>query len=882
MKQYPRGSQENTFFDHLDSNMASDNDGMNSDIYQARSPEFDPSFIEDGNDQPDPGSVALDQHDHQDPQLGFETAMAGHNDHGIQYSPDIDLASLAELAKLEGLKLTMQFIAALENASLDDEFSKLSLATVDRLRHPEIGPVTVSPDTRLGLDLFLSAINSPQNTYTLNRDAVLRRHPEDEIPTYDEMKRIIEKITGVQSIEHDMCINSCMAYTGPLATLDKCSECQEPRLDPQTKKGRQTFDTIPLGPQVQALWRDKESAERMNYRRKITTEVLKLIETNNGVLPSYNDFFFGSDYIEAVQNGQIQDYDVVLMLSVDGAQLYRYKMSDCWIYIWVIMDHAPDVRYKKKNVLPGGFIPGPNKPKNLDSFLFPGPHHVSALQREGLSVWNALTGTTHLSHPFFALGTADGPGLTYLNGLVGHHGKNGCRIYCSITGRHKPGVAHYYPALLKPDNYHVQGCDHDDYSYENVPSCSSEFYEQNLQHLMASPNETQYKKRRLETGICKPSIFLGLQQLHKIRLPLCFGSDIMHLASLNIPDLFINLWRGTLDCDKNDNRSTWDWAVLKGQIWENHGRDVAHATPYLPGSFDRPPRNPAEKISSGYKAWEYLLYLYGLGPGVFYNVLPQIYYKHFCKLIFAIRIINQHEIKTSDLKMAHQALIEFAHDFELLYYQRKTERLHFVRQSIHALTHLAPGVIRFGPLICSSQWTIERTIGNLGQEIRQPSQPYANLSQRGVQRCQVNALKAMIPDIEKPENIIPHGAKDLGRGYVLLRAQEKYPSYMKDSECQELSKYLQKNFGIQMLRNWQVMVKRWARLRLPNGQVARSAWKEKLKPLEKVRMARNIMVSWYTSLITNSQIQVTNHNYHSIERVLEHLTNLQKPSIISA
>ena len=168
------------------------------------------------------------------------------------------------------------------------------------------------------------------------------------------------------------------------------------------------------------------------------------------------------------------------MLSVDGAQLYRYKMSHCWIYIWVIIDHAPDVRYKKKNVLPGGFIPGPNKPKNLDSFLFPGLHHVSALQREGLSVWNALTGTTHLSYPFFALGTADGPGLTYLNGLVGHHGKNGCQIYCSITGRHKPGVARYYPALLKPDNYHVQGCDYDDYSYENVPSCSSEFYEQNL------------------------------------------------------------------------------------------------------------------------------------------------------------------------------------------------------------------------------------------------------------------------------------------------------------------------------------------------------------------------------------------------------------------
>ena len=63
-----------------------------------------------------------------------------------------------------------------------------------------------------------------------------------------------------------------------------------------------------------------------------------------------------------------------------------------------------------------------------------------------------------------------------------------------------------------------------------------------------------------------------------------------------------------------------------------------------------------------------MLYLYGLGLGVFLNILPQTYYKHFCKLVFAVRIINQHQIKTKDLKKAHQALVEFAHEFELLYY----------------------------------------------------------------------------------------------------------------------------------------------------------------------------------------------------------------------
>jgi hypothetical protein len=44
------------------------------------------------------------------------------------------------------------------------------------------------------------------------------------------------------------------------------------------------------------------------------------------------------------------------------------------------MDLSPDEHYKKRHVLSGGFIPGPNKPKIIDLFLFPGLHHLSALQ----------------------------------------------------------------------------------------------------------------------------------------------------------------------------------------------------------------------------------------------------------------------------------------------------------------------------------------------------------------------------------------------------------------------------------------------------------------------------------------------------------------------
>ncbi len=101
------------------------------------------------------------------------------------------------------------------------------------------------------------------------------------------------------------------------------------------------------------------------------------------VLDEYEDMFHGSAYLEAVYSGAIKDNDMVLMLSIDGAQLYQSKQSDCWIYIWIILDLAPSLRYKKRHIFPGGFFPGPNKPSNIESFLYPGFHHASALMKEG-------------------------------------------------------------------------------------------------------------------------------------------------------------------------------------------------------------------------------------------------------------------------------------------------------------------------------------------------------------------------------------------------------------------------------------------------------------------------------------------------------------------
>lgn len=203
---------------------------------------------------------------------------------------------------------------------------------------------------------------------------------------------------------------------------------------------------------------------------------------------------------------------------------------------------------------------------------------------------------------------------------------------------------------------------------------------------------------------------------------------------------------------------------MQGAVWENHRKDVAAYTLYLPGSFDCSSHNLAEKILSGYKAWEFLLYLYGLGPAMLYNILPEKYWTHNCKLVYAI--------SKSDLKEAYSTLLQFVQEFELLYYQRHPEQLYFVRQSIHALTHSGPEIIYIGPSIISSEWVMERTIGNLGEEICQPFNSYANLSERGLQRCQVNTLKEMIPYLEVEKAKIPRG-QDIGEGYSMYLCEQR-------------------------------------------------------------------------------------------------------------
>jgi hypothetical protein len=301
----------------------------------------------------------------------------------------------------------------------------------------------------------------------------------------------------------------------------------------------------------------------------------------------------------------------------------------------------------------------------------------------------------------------------------------------------------------------------------------------------------------------------------------------MHLLTTNLGELLIPLWRGELKCEATDNKADWDWVVLTGDIWLNHGKLVAAATKHFPASFHRPPRNPAEKISSGYKSTEYFLYLFGLGPAFFRALLPEKYWIHFCKLVRGIRIISQRSISGSQIREAHSYLIQFVEEYEHQYYQRRMDRLHFCRPCLHTLLHTSPECTRMGPGSYSTQYTMERAIGDLGGEIRQPANMFGNLCQIALRRSQINALKKVCPEFDPPSPI-PTPFHDCGEGRRLLGPRSLNPVHL----AGVYSMVVNEKVGREKVR-------KWGRVQLPNGQVARSRFSED----DHSRISRNVKVS---------------------------------------
>ncbi|KAI9568685.1 hypothetical protein HD554DRAFT_2204915 [Boletus coccyginus] len=649
---------------------------------------------------------------------------------------DIDVDDPVHSAVLQKIKVELEFITLIQNALLDDPSNKLLRECIQRLWNPLQAPMTIKkPGVCHSITMYLALEHSSQNAYNQIYCSTQANFPESpaihDLLSFHVVKKKIAEYTGVEYVKHDMCLDSCAAFTGLFAELEACLICTKSRWDPgrlhasngRVKAAAKKFTTIPVGLQLQARYWSAKSALDMQYLHERTQEILHQLSQTREI-PIIDDVAMSLDYLSSVLDGNIQENDIVLML-------YEHKDFNCWILIWIFANLSP--------------------------------------QNHNL---------TFQYNPYLLFPMADSSSLMYWDGMVGHSGKNGCHLYCGILGHRKTHGCHYYPVLIKPRDQCLAGSNHSDLDVFNLPLGGSETYASNLQRL--------YEQHQIKTGITKAPLILELNCHHSLGVPYCMTTNIMHLAG-NLSNLLIALWRGTIDCDGTNSR---------------YGISIANAGPYLSGSFGTRSYNIAEKLSSGYKTWEFQLHTFRLGPILLYNILPDEYFANYCKLIRGFQIMCQYSIENVSLTTAHVLLCQWECGFENLYYNK---------------------TIRKEPPICYAQWTMERTIGNLAQEIWQPSNPYSNL-----------VLLAAIPELSVPSRALPESVIDLGDGLILLPKRDRYfvlPSPLKAEALQNLLPEGTPQLG---------RIKRWGHLQLKNGQTARTAWRETLKAQEKLRISWNI------------------------------------------
>src|SRR5215204_973349 len=195
---------------------------------------------------------------------------------------------------------------------------------------------------------------------------------DKETSSLYKAKEKLNELVDIKLNQVDMCINSCCAFTGIYVDDLVCRFCSIERyiISNNAQKSQKSAMYIPLLDRFCIQYADLERSFKLRYRSQRE-------ECDDG----YSDIFDGDLYKELVEEGFFTDErDIALIGSTDGYQIFRQKTDDCWVVMFINANLSPDIRVKKENLLISAIIPGPNQPKDFNSFLRPIIDELKLLQ----------------------------------------------------------------------------------------------------------------------------------------------------------------------------------------------------------------------------------------------------------------------------------------------------------------------------------------------------------------------------------------------------------------------------------------------------------------------------------------------------------------------
>jgi hypothetical protein len=351
--------------------------------------------------------------------------------------------------------------------------------------------------------------------------------------------------------------------------------------------------------------------------------------------------------------------DVALGLSTDGFCPFKRRQATAWPLILFDYNLAPEIRFHAGNRIDLGTIPGPNKPKDFDSFQWPAFEEFIRLQH-GVRAFDVLADEFFLLRGYLLLIFGDIPAMSMVICMTGHNGFSPCRM-CNIRGVQIPNSQNnsYYVPLDR--SFHPTVTESDSaiaiYDAAALPLRTEAEMLRQAKEVRDAPNKTQKARLSKAYGIKGVSL---LSNIKSLCFPLSFPYDFMHLIWENLIPNLISLWTGEF---KGLDEGNQEYQFMP-KVWEAIGAATADAGSTIPSVFGiRPPNIAKHKSSYSAEAWSFwTLYL---GPVLLRRRFRnQRYYKHFMELVKLLQICLQFEITTDEVQTVRDGFINWVEDYE--------------------------------------------------------------------------------------------------------------------------------------------------------------------------------------------------------------------------
>jgi hypothetical protein len=272
--------------------------------------------------------------------------------------------------------------------------------------------------------------------------------------------------------------------------------------------------------------------------------------------------------------------DVALGLSTDGFAPFKRRVSTAWPIILFNYNLPPDIRFHLANILALGIIPGPKKPVDYDSFLWPFLQELFRLA-VGVRAFDGITSQVFLLRAYLIVAFGDMPAMALLMRMKGHSGISPCRM-CEIIGLRRPdsgATAHYVPLdrskhpKVRRNTSLVRSYDPD-----NLPIRSRDGFFAQAREIQSARTNTDYNDLSKKYGVNGVPLLLHVSSL---TFPTGYPYEVMHLFWENLVKNLVLLWTGNFK-GLDDGRESYQ---LSQSIWEAIGEATATSGSTIPSAY---------------------------------------------------------------------------------------------------------------------------------------------------------------------------------------------------------------------------------------------------------------------------------------------------------